>query len=248
MRSGAYGVSHLTMDTCPRPFDELKALRLARASVGMSGAPVESYSSSEEEDSGVGGAVAEAANVFSKAAAVCPSSTLVPMANPAGMAAPPADASRPSDWHAVEGFPRECPWCGQRVWGGRSGLEQHQRTSGRCQWYRQQSERQGVELGEEHPCGPPGKRSDAPPAACGPEVVESSPSPPPRRGEDKKVKREKKMGKDKRKNEKKPRASPTPPAKRRREHREPPPGGGAGASKGLRLERVDDTTFILRME
>ena len=193
--------------------------------------------------------MAEAANVFSKAAAVCPSSTLVPMANLAGMAAPPADASRPSGWHAVEGFPRECPWCGQRVWGGRSGLEQHQRTSGRCQWYRQQSQRQGVELGEEHPCGPPGKRSDAPAAACGPEAVESSPSPPPLRGgEDKKVKREKKMEKDKRKKEKKPRASPTPPAKRRREHREPPPGGGAGASKGLRLERVDDTTFILRME
>ena len=178
-------------------------------------------------------------DAFSKAPAARPPTTVAsaPVGPGSAPAAPAADTAR-----------LVCPFCWQRTWGGHSGLQQHQRASGRCRYYQRQAQREALGESARLPAGHGGtEHRDMVPA----ERVESSPSPPPKKEPrtDKKAKKEKRRGKDKGDKRKKPRRSPTPVVKRRASRRDPSPDhGGGAASKKLRVERFDANTFILRME
>ena len=198
------------------------------------------YSSSEEE------AIAEpeparaaTSAVFSKARAAAPpaAAAAAPMAP---TAAPDPAAAAAGGWYSR----LTCEYCGQRCWGGRSGLEQHQRSSGRCRWY--QREAQKALLPPEPKAAEPKEVED---------VVEASPSPPaakekrihrPKAKKDRDAKG-KKADKGKKK-EKKARRDPTPQVRRKRGRRTPSPSPDEGmAGKQLRFERRDANTFIVRV-
>ena len=110
-----------------------------------------------------------------------------------------------------------CRFCWSQVWGGASGMERHQNSSGKCrQWQKRLAVKQRTSAPEKE------KREK-------------------RRKEEKK-RGEKKTEKQKPKKEKKKPRSPSPPAGASHRRRRPP-----GAQRQLRVERMGPGAFLLTL-